>query len=71
MNSLDRLVDFTVEIEKMMIEAAMTMHKDNLIERQVNGQERRKLELELFKLELASSERIVALFANVLEKNAK
>ena len=34
MDSLDRLADSTAEIERLRIEVVLTMHKDNLIERQ-------------------------------------
>ena len=50
MDSLDRLPDSTVEIERLRIKAALTMHKDNLIKRQEN----KKLELEMFRLQQAS-----------------
>jgi hypothetical protein len=36
MDLLDRLVDSTAEIERLRIETAITMHKDNFIERQEN-----------------------------------
>ena len=65
MDTLDRLADSTAEIEKLRIEAALTMHKDNLIERQEN----RKLELELFRLQQASGERLATMFADVVKKN--
>jgi hypothetical protein len=67
MNSLDRLADSTAEIERLRIEATLTMHKDNLIERQEN----RKLELEMFKLQQASGERMAAMFAEVVKKNSQ
>ena len=47
MDSLDRLADSTAEIERLRIEVVLTMHKDNLIERQKNI----KLELEMFRLQ--------------------
>jgi hypothetical protein len=64
MDTLDRLADSTAEIERLRIEVALTMHKDNLIERQEN----RKLELEMFRLQHASGERMVAMFAEVVKK---
>ena len=67
MDSLDRLADSTAEIERLRIEAALTMHKDNLIERQEN----RKLELEMFRLQQASGERMAAMFAEVVKKNSQ
>jgi hypothetical protein len=67
MNSLDRLTDSTAEIERLRIEAALTMHKDNLIERQEN----RKLELEMFRLQQTSGERMAAMFAEVVKKNSQ
>ena len=42
MDALDKMTQFTIEIEKLRIEATMAMYKANLVERQ----EQRKLELE-------------------------
>ena len=67
METLDRMADSTTEIEKLRIEAALTIHKDNLVERQEN----RKVELEMFRLQQESSERLAAMFANVVKKSAK
>jgi hypothetical protein len=67
MDSLDRLADSTAEIECLKIEAALTMHKDNLIERQENI----KLELEMFRLQHASGEMMAAMFAEVVKKNSQ
>ena len=67
METLDRMADSIVEIEKLRIEAALTMHKDNLVEHQEN----RKLELEMFRLQQKSSECLTAMFANVVKKTAK
>ena len=67
MDTLDRLADSTAEIERFRIEAALTMHKDNLIERQEN----RKLELKMFRLQQASGERMAAMFAEVVKKNSQ
>ena len=47
METLDRMVDSTTEIEKLRIEATLTIYKDNLVERQEN----RKIELEMFQLQ--------------------
>ena len=46
MDALDRLADSSAEIEKLQIEANLTMHRENL----ADCQENRKLELELFQL---------------------
>ena len=64
MESLDRLADSTAEIERLRIEVALTMHKNNLIERQENI----KLELEMFRLQHASGEMMAAMFAEVVKK---
>ena len=66
MDTLDRLADSTTEIEKLRIEASLTVHRDNLLDRQEN----RKLELDLFQLQQASNERMASLFADVVKKNA-
>ena len=66
MDTLDRLADSTTEIEKLTIEASLTVHRDNLLDRQEN----RKLELDLFQLQQASNERMASLFADVVKKNA-
>ena len=66
MDTLDRLADSTTEIEKLRIEASLTMHRDNLLDRQEN----RKLELDLFQLQQASNERMASLFAEIVKKNA-
>jgi hypothetical protein len=52
-------------IQPLRIEAALTMHKDNLIEVQKN----KKLELQMFRLQQASGERMAAMFAKVVKKN--
>ena len=67
MDSLDRFADSTVEIERLRIEAVLTMHKNNLIERQENI----KLELKMFRLQYASGEMMVAMFAEVVKKNSQ
>ena len=67
METLDRMADSTTKIEKLRIEAALTIHKDNLVERQEN----RKLELQMFRLQQKSSERLAAMFVNVVKKFAK
>ena len=67
METLDRMADSTAEIEKLRIEAALTMHKDNLVERQEN----RKLELQMFRLQQKSSERSAAIYADVVKKTPK
>ena len=54
--ALDRFFESTRRIEELKLEAVMKMHEDN-----------RKLELEMFKLTQASQERMVGLFANVLQ----
>jgi hypothetical protein len=67
MDLLDRLAYSTAEIERLRIETALTMHKDNLIERQEN----QKLELEMFQLQQASGERMAAMLAEVVKKNSQ
>ena len=62
MDALDRLADSSAEIEKLQIEANRIMHRENLADRQEN----KKLELELFQLQQASNERMVAFFADVV-----
>jgi hypothetical protein len=52
----------TASIEKMRIEAAFTMHKENLLDRQEN----RRIELEMFKMQQAGNEKLAALFADVV-----
>ena len=66
METLDRMADSRAEIEKLRIEAALTVHKDNLVDRQ----ETRKLELEMFRLQQESNERLAAMFADVVKKSA-
>ena len=66
METLDRMADSTAEIEKLRIEAALSVHKDNLVDRQ----ETRKLELEMFRLQQESNERLAAMFADVVKKSA-
>ena len=61
------MADSTTEIEKLRIEATLTVHKDNLVERQKNS----KLELEMFRLQHESNERLAAIFADVVKKSAK
>ena len=67
METLDRMADSTAEIEKLRIEAALTVHKGNLVKRQEN----KKLELEMFRLQQESNERLAAMFADVVKKSAK
>ena len=82
METLDRLVDSNAEIECLRIEASLTMHRENQEERRIQRERAdeqrqrdqeatRKLELDLFQLQQASSERMVALFADVVKKNAE
>ena len=54
--ALDRFYESTRRIEELKLEAAMKMQED-----------KRKLELEMFKLTQASQERMAGLFANVLQ----
>ena len=49
-------------IEKMRIEVALSMHKDNSLDRQEN----RRIELEMFKMRQAGNEKLVALVADVV-----
>ena len=67
MEALEKLADSTAEIEKLMIETALTMHKENLLD----CQENKKLELEMFQLQQASGERMASMFADVLKKSTK
>ena len=67
METLDRMADSKVEIEKLRIEAALTVHKDNLVDHQEN----RKLELEMFRLQQESNESLATMFADVVKKSAK
>lgn len=67
MAAIDKLSDSSAEIEKLRIEASLTMHQENLVDRQEN----RKLEFELFQLQQASGERMAALFADVVKKNSQ
>jgi hypothetical protein len=60
-DSLDRLADSTIEIERLRIEVVLTMHKNNVIERHEN----RELELEIFRLQYASGKKMAAMFAEV------
>ena len=46
MDTLNRMAESTATIEKMRIEAALAMHKENLLDRQEN----RRIELEMFKM---------------------
>jgi hypothetical protein len=64
MDSFNRVANSTPEIERLRIEAGLTMHKDNLIE----CQENRKLELEMFRLQQASRERMAAMLGEVVKK---
>ena len=66
MESLDRLADSTVEIERLRIEATLTIHKNNLIEYEEN----KKLELEMFRLQQASGEIMAVIFAKVVKNNS-
>ena len=66
MDTLDRLVDSTTEIDKLRIEASLTVHRENLLDRQEN----RKLELDLFQLQEVGNERMASFFADVVKKNA-
>ena len=58
--SLDRFCESTCRIEELKLEAAIEMHKEN-----------RQLKLEMFKLTLASHERMAGLFASVLQNLKK
>lgn len=57
LDSLDRLADSTAEIEWLRIEAALIMHKDNLIE----CHENKKLEFEMFRLQQFSGKNMVVM----------
>ena len=62
-DALDRLVDCSVEIERLQIEVDLTMYKENLADCQKN----RKLELELFELQQESNECMADLFVDVVK----
>ena len=64
MDSLDRFAYSSAEIKRLRIEAALTIQKVNLIERQEN----RKVQLEMFRLQQASGEMMAAMFAEVVKK---
>ena len=66
MDTLNRMSESTATIEKMRIEAALSMHKDNLLDRQEN----RRIELEMFKIQQAENEKLAALFADVVTRQA-
>jgi len=51
METLDKIAKSSVDIEKHRIEAFLTTHKENQLEREKDHEENRKLELELFKLQ--------------------
>jgi len=53
---LDRFCETTRRIEELKLEAAIKLHEDN-----------KMLELEMFKLTQTSQEKMVNLFANVLQ----
>ena len=82
METLNRLVNSNAKIERLRIEASLTMYRENQEEpriqherddeqRQRDQEAKRKLELDLFQLQQASSERMAALFVDVVKKNAK
>lgn len=66
MDTLNRMSESTATIEKMRIEAVLSMHKDNLLDRQEN----RRIELEMFKIQQAGNEKLAALFADVVTRQA-
>ena len=82
METLNRLIDSNAKIERLRIEASLTMHRENQEERRIQRERddeqhqrdqeaTRKLELDLFQLQQASRERMAALFADVVKKNAE
>jgi hypothetical protein len=62
MDTLNRMSESTATIEKMRIESAFTMHKENLLDHQEN----RRIELEMFKMHQAENEKLAALFVDVV-----
>lgn len=62
MDTLNRMSESTTTIEKIRIEAALAMHKDNLLDCQKN----RHIELETFKMQQAENEKLATLFTNVV-----
>ena len=62
MDTLNRMRESTTTIEKMRIEVVLSMHKDNLLDRQEN----RRIELEMFKMQQARNEKLATLFADVV-----
>ena len=65
MNLIDILNPMNVStstIEKMRIEAALDMHKDNLLDRQEN----RRIELEIFKMQQIENKKLATLFIYVV-----
>lgn len=62
MNTLNRMSESTATIETLRIEAVLSMHKDNLLDRQKN----RCIELEIFKMQQTCNEKLTALFADVV-----
>ena len=67
MDSFNRLADSAKKIERLRIEVALTMHKDNLIERHENI----KLEFEMFRLQHDNEKMMVVMFAEVVKKNSQ
>ena len=59
---LNHMNESTTTIEKMRIEAALSMHKDNLL----NRQENQRRELEMFKMQQTGNEKLATLFADVV-----
>ena len=62
MDTLNRMSESTTTIEKRHIEAALTMHKDNLLDRQEN----RRIKLQMFKMQQAGNEKSTTLFADIV-----
>ena len=65
MDILNRMSKSTTTIEKMCIEAALLMHKDNLLDRQENW----RIELEI-KMQQARNEKLATLFGDVVMRRS-
>ena len=62
MDILNHMSESTTTIEKRHIEAALTMHKDNLLDHQEN----RRIKLQMFKIQQVGNEKSTTIIANIV-----
>jgi len=71
MDTLDKMVESSAEIEKLRTEAFVTMYKEIQLQHEMEHQKNRELVLQLFESQRANIERMTSMFVDAFKKNVK